>query len=146
MNMGNYFTTKTIKTANAATSTDEDNEMSSNSNSPKTNEGSQSEPSGSSPDQETQKSKSPSVSGSVSDTNVGKNEDDNRNTKGLHPNQKRTSSYKRKLAESSESSDDGEESLQNHEKNLKGRTNLKKHQVPQPKLPKIITHKNQRSE
>lgn len=112
----------------------------------------QSEPSG----WETEKkSKSPSLSGSVSDserhdTNTG--EDDTRlETRTLDPNKKRNSGYKRKLAESSESSADEDESLESrHPRNGSAVTrpepSLRKHQVPQPKLPKIITHNNKKSE
>lgn len=136
MNMGNYLSTKSIKTANASTSTDEDNNDNQNKTSvPRGN----SEPSGSMTPQE-EKKKSPSKSGSVSDNNQDAGEDDTRNHKSLDPNSKRYKGYKRKLAESSESSDD-EESLEKHNTTPKN-PNLKKHQVPQPKLPKIITHNN----
>lgn len=83
-------------------------------------------------------SKTPSSS--ASDGNQDPKVDNDDNQRPLDPNSKRKLGNKRKLAESSDSSTD-DESLETHRKGLvRQRPSLRKHQVPQPKLPKIITH------
>lgn len=146
MNMGNFIFSKSSKTANASNSTGEKSQESTNAGGNRNNSTPRrnSEPVNPKTTREFNKSQEKTSTGSVSDTNNKDGiEDDSRNKRTLDPNTKRNGGYKRKLAESSDSSDDDEESLRNHRKGTeKKQPNLKKHQVPQPKLPKIITHKN----
>lgn len=82
----------------------------------------------------------PSIAMSMSDGNQDAKGEEDDNQRQLDPNTKRKLANKRKLAESSDGSSD-DESLETHKRGLvRQRPSLKKHQVPQPKLPKITTH------